>query len=371
VDSDARRGLCCHRSRDVNGTNWRGLRGRGVTRTARLNDSKFWTSRFYASAAWTFKDSGATNIAALGTAVGALLATGGTLTSLFPKIDLNPFIIMNVACGGMVAAAPLLFGVANVMFSRRYPIAPADAAVTLTADTSMTVPSGANLSVPGGAVINAAGGQETARVKARGTIPVPPGSKLTVGSGAAMGLPSGYAVAIGPGGTLIMDTDTWIAAGDLAPAHLPARRRADVFGRRRQASAAADTRVEAGHAITVTTGAVATMVGAADIRLAAGTTILAPGHRTIQLKTEAPIVVPSNPNVIGAGMRSLLSAAALTTFGIGTEIGLVAVLAIYFSGATGAGRITAWAISAVVAVGLVLYGATAIRALADPPPDRH
>jgi len=67
-------------------------------------------------------------------------------------------------------------------------------------------------------------------------------------------------------------------------------------------------------------------------------------------------------------MRSLLSAAALTTFGIGTEIGLVAVLAIHFSGATAAGRITAWAISAAVAAGLVLYGATAIRALADPTP---
>ncbi len=159
-------------------------------RTARLFDGKFWSARFYASAAWTFKDSGATNVTALGTAIAAVLATGTTLTAILPKVDVNPFIVMNVACGGIVAAAPLFFAIANVIFSRHYPMAPADATVTLTAPAGLTVPSGASIAVPGGATIESADHEEI-RVKAGGTIPVPPGTSITIGSRTLMGLPSG------------------------------------------------------------------------------------------------------------------------------------------------------------------------------------
>jgi hypothetical protein len=339
-----------------------------VVRTARLFNRKFWSARFYASAAWTFKDSGATNVTALGTAIAAVLATGTTLTAILPKVDVNPFIVMNVACGGIVAAAPLFFAIANIVFSRHYPMAPADATVTLTAPAALTVPSGASIAVPGGAAIEGAGHEEI-RVKAGGTIPVPPGTSITIGSGTLMGLPSGTAVAIGAGGTLTMNAATRIAASDLVPGPAPAGRAGHRFRRAPQAPPPpADTQVHAADRITVTTGAVASVVGVADIHLDAGTTILAPGHRGMQLKNAISITVPSNSNVIAAGMRSLLSAAAVTTFGIAMEIGLIAVLAIRYARLTGPAHAAAWVIPAVAGIGLIVYGATAIRALADPTP---
>ena len=339
-------------------------------KTARLLNRKFWSARFYASAAWTFKDSGATNVAALGTAIAAVLATGTTLTAILPNVDVNPFIVMNVACGGIVAAAPLFFAIANVIFSRHYPMAPADATVTLRAAATLTVPSGASIAVPGGAAIESADHEEI-RVKAGGTIPVSPGTCVTIGSGTLMGLPSGPAVAIGAGGTLTMNAATWIAASDLVPAPPPAGHAGHRFRRAPQAlqvPSPADKQVHVADRITVTTGAVASVVGVADIHLGADTTILAPGYRGMQLKNAMSITVPSNSNVIAAGMRSLLSAAAVTTFGIATEIGVVAVLAIRYARLTGPAHAAAWVIPAVAGIGLIVYGATAIRALADPTP---
>jgi hypothetical protein len=175
----------------------------GVAQTVGLFNSRFWKARFYASAAWTFGDSGATNITALATALAAILASGSVLTSIFPTIDLNPFIIMNVACGGIVAATPILFGIANVVVMRGNPVVPVDARLALQADASITLPSGASIALPGGATVKKANnGPEKARVKAGGTIPVPPGSIITVKSDAIMALPSGAALAINPGATL-------------------------------------------------------------------------------------------------------------------------------------------------------------------------
>ena len=86
------------------------------------------------------------------------------------------------------------------------------------------------------------------------------------------------------------------------------------------------------------------------------------------LKPGTTLTVPSGTNVMAAGMGSVLPTAALTTFGAGAEIGLIAVLAAHYSKAGGPGQTAAIVISSVVAAVLVLYGATAIRALADPAP---
>ena len=83
-------------------------------RTARLFSRKFWTGPLKASSAWTFTDSWATNITALGTAIVAILAASDTLAAIFPKVDINPFIVMSVVCGAIVAVAPLLFAIVNV-----------------------------------------------------------------------------------------------------------------------------------------------------------------------------------------------------------------------------------------------------------------
>jgi hypothetical protein len=339
-----------------------------VAQTAGLFTGRFWKARFYASAAWTFGDSGATTITALATAMAAILASGTVLTSLFPTIDLTPFIIMNVACGGIVAASPILFGITNVVVMRSSPIVPIDASLTLQADATITLPSGASIALPGGAVVTQAqGGPEKARIKAGGTISVPPGGKITVRSQATMALPSGATVAISPGATLTIDPPTLIASANLAPPQASAAGVHQSIWDWPSRAPAPDPHVAAGDLITVTGGAVATVTGAADICFTAATIVAAAG-RGMALKAGTTITVPSAPNVMAAGMGSVLSAAALTTFGVGAEIGLIAVLAAHYSPAGDAGRVAAVVISAVVAAGLVLYGATSIRSLADPTP---
>jgi hypothetical protein len=338
-----------------------------VPQTAGLFHGKFWTARFYASAAWTFGDSGATNITALATALAAILASGTVLTSIFPAIDLNPFIIMNVACGGIVAAAPILFGIANVAVTRGNPVVPIDARITLQADATITLPSGASIALPGGAVVRkASDGPEQARIKAGGTIHVPPGGKITVKSAAVMALPSGTTVAINPGATLTMDAAIQVASSDLAPPQASPAGHQTLWDWAYRTAVPEPPRITAGDLITVTEGAVATVTGAADIYLPRAATMRAPGSRGMALKPDTTLTVPSGPNVMAAGMGSVLSAAALTTFGIGAEIGLIAVLAVHYSPAGHAGRVAAAVISAMVAAGLILYGATSIRSLADP-----
>jgi hypothetical protein len=339
----------------------------GAAHTVGLLDSRFWTIRFYASAAWTFSDSGVTNITALATAVVAILASSA-VTAIFTT-DLNPFIIMNVVCGGIVAAAPILFGVCNVIIMRRNPVVTADARLVLQEDATITLPFGASIAVVGGATVKAPdgpdGGSEKARIKPGGSIPVPPGSVITVKSNAIMALPSGSVLAISRGARLTVDTCCQIAPGDLAPpqAAQPGARQ-HIYSRPPRA-AAPDPEIAVGDLITLTEGATATVTGVADIDLPKAV-ILAPGRRGMGLKPNTTLTVPSGANVMAAGMGSVLPTAALTTLGAGAEIGLVAVLAAHYSTASGAGDVAAIVISAVVAAVLVLYGATSIRSLADP-----
>jgi hypothetical protein len=276
---------------------------------------------------------------------------------------------MNVACGGIIAASPILFGIVNVVSMRGNPALPVDARLTLQADATITLPSGASIALPGGAVVTKANdGAEKARIKAGGTISVPPGSKITVKTAAIMALSSGATVAINPGATLTIDTPCQIASGDLAPPQA-----SPVCGHQSiwdwpSRPPAPDPHITASDLITVTEGAVATVTGAADIHLPRAATVVTAGSRGMTLKPDTTLTVPAAPNVMAAGMGSVLSAAALTTLGIGAEIGLIAVLAAHYSPAGHAGRVAAVVISSVVAAGLVLYGATSIRSLADPTP---
>jgi hypothetical protein len=335
----------------------------GAAQTVGLLDSRFWTTRFYASAAWTFSDSGVTNITALATAVVAILASSA-VAAIFTT-DPNPFIIMNVACGGIVAAAPILFGVCNVIIMRRNPVVAADARLMLQEDATITLPFGASIAVAGGATVtNPDDGSEKARIRAGGSIPVPPGSVITVKANAIMALPSGSILAISRGAALTVDSDCQIASGDLAPPQAAKSGRQHIYSRHSRA-ATPDPEIAVGDLITLTEGATTTVTGVADILLPKAV-ILAPGRSGMGLKPDTTLTVPSGTNVMAAGMGSVLPTAALTTFGAGAEIGLVAVLAAHYSTAGGAGDVAAIVISAVVAAVLVLYGATSIRSLADP-----
>lgn len=337
----------------------------GGAQTVGLLNPRFWTTRFYASAAWTFSDSGVTNITALATAVVAILASS-TVGVIFTT-DLNPFIIMNVVCGGIVAAAPILFGVCNIVVMRRNPVVPADARLLLQKDATIKVPFGASIAVAGGATVKQPGdGAEKQGIKAGGTIPVPPDSVITVKANAILAMPSGSVLAISRGATLTVDTGCQIAAGDLAAPPPPQGSRQHVFSRHSHA-AVPDPEIAVGDLITVADGATVTVTGVADMLLP-GVSIMAPGRTGMGLKPGITLTVPSGTNVMAAGMGSVLPTAALTTFGAGAEIGLVAVLAAHYSTAGGAGDVAAIVISAVVAAVLVLYGATSIRSLADSTP---
>jgi hypothetical protein len=336
----------------------------GAAQTVGLLDSRFWTTRFYASAAWTFSDSGVTNITALATAVVAILASSA-VTVIFTT-DLNPFIIMNVVCGGIVAAAPILFGVCNVIFVRRNPVVAADARLELQEAATITLPFGASIAVADGATVTKPDGSEKAQIKAGGSIPVPPASVITVEPNAIMTLPSGSILAISRGATLTVDSGCQIASGDLAPPPAGQSGRQHIFSRPSRV-ATPDPEIAVGDLITLTGGATVTVTGVAEILLPKAV-IVAPGRGGMGLKPGTTLTVPSGTNVIAAGMGSVLPTAALTTFGAGAEIGLVAVLAAHYSTAGRAGDVAAIVISAVVAAVLVLYGATSIRSLADPTP---
>lgn len=78
----------------------------------------FWHRLLYASSAWTFGDSWATNIAAVGTAIGAALTAAGTLSDLLPGVELGRFSLLIAAAGAITVAAPLVFGTLNYPFAR-------------------------------------------------------------------------------------------------------------------------------------------------------------------------------------------------------------------------------------------------------------
>ncbi len=358
----------------------------GVVQRVALFDRRYWKARFYATAAWTFGDSGATNITALGTAVVAVLSNS-VLQTIFPAIDLSPFILMNIACGGLVAVAPILFAIINFFVARQGPIVPADASLTLRADATVTLLAGASIAVPGGAEVRPAGGAPVrAAVKAGGTLPVPPGTVLTVHAAAIMAVPSGSVLALAPG--TVLSADSPIASGDIQPrpAHPVAEggqghglldwllHSAQLAGQPALPPAPGQPapapggvpRIERGELITLTEGAAATVNGTADVLLREETTVIAPGRRAMTLRADTTLTVPCGSHVMTAGMASVLPAAVLTVFAAATEIGLVTVLAAHYARTGAAAHAAAVVIAAVVAAGLVIYGVTALRSLAEP-----
>jgi len=147
--------------------------------SVRLNSRRFWTARLYATGAWTFKDSWATYITATGTAIVAILAASNTLGAIFPTVDMNPFITMNVVCGGIVAAAPLLFGIVNFICSRKYQTAAADATITIPGNAdpaTISMPAGASIAAPAGATVTIGPGGQALTMKAGVLLPSPLGA---------------------------------------------------------------------------------------------------------------------------------------------------------------------------------------------------
>lgn len=98
---------------------------------AHLPWAQFWSRSLYASAAWTFGDSWATNITAVGTVTSTVLAASGAVSGLLPGVDLGRFSLLITVAGGITVAAPLVFGALNYRFARVDPTTAGVAVITL------------------------------------------------------------------------------------------------------------------------------------------------------------------------------------------------------------------------------------------------
>jgi hypothetical protein len=99
------------------------------TGAARLRGSRigFWRSPLYASSAWTFGSSPATNFSALSALIGTVLAASGTVAGLVPGVDLGRVGLLFAVAGAFAVIAPQLFAMLNTRLGGADPSAPAAA----------------------------------------------------------------------------------------------------------------------------------------------------------------------------------------------------------------------------------------------------
>lgn len=226
---------------------------------------------------------------------------------------------------------------------------------------AIDVPSGASITVPGGATATGPAGDPGGplQVKPGQSLQVPPGTSIGVPGGAAMAIPGTADIGVRAGAALVLTGSEGVltvpADGIVSPGGAKTR----------------DARVRYPVRIAAPGGAKITVSGVTDVRLPAGTRSTAPyrSREHSELPRERGLQVPPpGGNVMFATVGIVLTAAILTMFGIGAEIGIAGVLAYGLSEASQAGRSVMLGVTVVVAVLVLCYAVTAIRALADPRP---
>jgi len=324
---------------------------------------RFWTRPLYATAAWTFKDSWATNIAAAGTVIAGILTATGTVSTLLPGVQLDRYAVLVAICGAIIVAAPLVFGVVNAVCYGNHPaVIPDDAIITppdngQDRDFRIMVAAGASITFPGGAKRNV-NDQQPDLLSSGASVSVPADSLITVsGQPIAVATSTATVIAVRAESTITVTKDLTIAPGAIVgqvPANPPANQAAGP--------------VTAGTPIIVpAAGAAVTVTGVADIELPEGTSITALGAARIKLPSVTHFKAPSGTNVIMADMRSVILAAVVTLFGIGAELGIVGILAGYLSAEALQARVIAVLVVAIMAVVTLWYAAATTRVLADSP----
>ncbi len=93
----------------------------------------------YASASWTFKDSWATNITAVGALVGTFIAASSSVTTLFPGVPLYRFSIAIATCGAIVVVVPLLVPVCSAATPTHPKVKPTDGEVVVASISAVLV----------------------------------------------------------------------------------------------------------------------------------------------------------------------------------------------------------------------------------------
>lgn len=247
-------------------------------------------------------------------------------------------------------------------------LAPDAAAASAERATVMVqAPAGAVLTVPGGAIVGTGsdpGGWST-RLKAGGTVQVLPQSTIKIYAypGCLLALPGGSDVIVagesyfeitGTGGVLV------IAADNLTPAAKTAPGGQDPQDPEDPVLAFPVSGLAPG-------GAKITVTGTAGVVFPAGMALTAPRRDDFTLACDRRVVVPQAAGALVANMWLVIAAALMTMFGVGAEVGVAGTLA-FLSDAAPAGQWIIVLVIALVAVFTVYYGATSIRALADPQP---
>jgi hypothetical protein len=223
----------------------------------------------------------------------------------------------------------------------------------------VTLPSGADLVLPGGATVTAPddAGQPALQVKLGHTVHVPPHTQVSIQPGAVMTIPGTSDVTVDAQSTLDIRAD----AGHLAIAS------DDIVGPK-SGKAADATR---GYPVRMVApgGAKLTVAGTGDVTLPAGTVSKALYRRDFPLRRERSLQVPQGASTTLFGnLRMILATAVITMFGIGAEIGIAAVLVYGLSEANEVWRSVMLGVTGLVALLVLAYAVTAVRAIADPRP---
>jgi hypothetical protein len=393
---------------------------RDATPGATFFTRRFWYRPLYATAAWTFTDSWATNITTLGTTVGALVLGLGSGGSLFTGVQLDRFAILVATFGAIIVAAPLVFGLVNAFTIAGHPMG--STTIKLPGPPGnhvvIDVPFGASIMCPGGAYVGwhpdtPTAAQEVTRELGAGariavrfdavisvcgarlalpgdaTIEVAGGSVLSVnkplllpasgppGPGAASANAASPLVTLPFAAEIVTsgDSDTLTVTG-AAEARLPA------------AAPASSTPVYApagARILLKDDGAAVSVVGTARITVPkhskvmmrtrvrgqdqgedAGYASTTCERERSEFKTDMEVLVPAG-DVIAADMRSLLPAACVTMFGIGAELGVIGVLVSLATGAFAA-KAAVTILLAVMGVLVLAYAVGTTRELADTTP---
>jgi hypothetical protein len=350
----------------------------------------FWRMPLYASSAWTFRDSWATNVTALGAVAGTALTASGSIAELFPGLELGRFSLVIAIAGAITVIAPLSFGVLNYRFSRQDPSAaqvvsiglttdadpgecvtidmPAGGSITLHApasgqDTTIDVPVGEAITIAPLAGQPATGTQcKPLLVLAGGTdIAVGPGQQVTVGAGQPQPAPVGANISFLGKAKVTLPAHAYVAAPADTPAEAPARKMAGSW-EWPKALAARWKRAKA----PALSSSPPSPPSPSPPSPPSPSPPSPPSPSPPSPPAQRVFTLPRDGNVVAAQMQTMLIASGLTVFGIGAELGVMGVvLGFNLAVAPGYARDLALAAALVLAALLLWYGVIAIRALTD------
>jgi hypothetical protein len=249
----------------------------------------------------------------------------------------------------------------------------------------VTAPAGATITLPGGGALGTVDppGEWPIQVKDGGALQVPPGNIIKILAGSLIATPGGPDLLVGgesilqigcTAGLIAVAADN-VTTSAKPPDPQPPAGPGNPPGPGNPGQAAhqdkptqADVSMPCPVFLTAPGGVKITVAGTADVELPAGLAMTAPRRKAYVLRHARHLTVPMPANTLGASLRLVIVAALMTMFGVGAQLGIAGVLLYDYSDASTDGRRIALALIGIVAMFLLYYSTTAIRALADPQP---